>query len=185
MGGELGNETYIDVLLQSSALSSPNFTLIENDNFYTNLVWVSWCFWVFAGISVRSSRKKKARNFSYTFFLVVPYYCVRVSAFNFQARIRQSGGARASGNFIRSLTGPVRSLTGPVRTSSRKHMIRQQDELAMNTHGRTKYDSENKKKQERTTRKKSDTGKRTEGRQKRKKQRTKESERQAMEHTYI
>ena len=32
MGGELGNETYIDVFLESSALSSPNFTLIGNDD---------------------------------------------------------------------------------------------------------------------------------------------------------
>ena len=45
MGGELGNETYIDILLESSALlSPPNFTLIGNDDYYTNLAWKSWCF---------------------------------------------------------------------------------------------------------------------------------------------
>ena len=37
MGGELDNENYIDVLLVSSALSPPNFTLIGNDDFTTNL----------------------------------------------------------------------------------------------------------------------------------------------------
>ena len=40
MGGELGSETYIDVLLVSSALSPPNFTLIGNDDFLSNLVWI-------------------------------------------------------------------------------------------------------------------------------------------------
>ena len=40
MDGELGGETYIDVLLVSSALSPPNFTLIGNDDFLSNLVWI-------------------------------------------------------------------------------------------------------------------------------------------------
>ena len=44
MDDELGDETYIDVLLVSSALSPPKFTLIGNDDFLTNLVWISWCF---------------------------------------------------------------------------------------------------------------------------------------------
>ena len=33
MGGELGNETYIDVPLVSSALSPQNFTLIGNTDY--------------------------------------------------------------------------------------------------------------------------------------------------------
>ena len=43
---EVGNETYFEVyvLLESSALSQPIFTLIGNDDFYTNLVWKSLCF---------------------------------------------------------------------------------------------------------------------------------------------
>ena len=44
MGGELGNETYIDVLLESSVFFQPNFTLIGNDDFFTTFVWKSWCF---------------------------------------------------------------------------------------------------------------------------------------------
>ena len=69
MSGELGNETYIDLLLVSPALSPPNFILIENDSFHTNLVSKSWCFWVFADISARSSRKKKRLEFFiYVFF---------------------------------------------------------------------------------------------------------------------
>ena len=55
--GELRNKTCIDRLV-SSASSPPNLTLIGNDDFYMNLVWISWCFWVFADISARSSRKK-------------------------------------------------------------------------------------------------------------------------------
>ena len=58
MGGELGDETCIDVLLVSSALPPPNFILIGSDGFYTNLLWKSWCFGVFADISARASRKK-------------------------------------------------------------------------------------------------------------------------------
>ena len=38
MGGELGNETYLDLLLVSSALPPPICILIENDNFYKTLV---------------------------------------------------------------------------------------------------------------------------------------------------
>ena len=40
MDHELGDETYIDVLLVCSALSPPKFTLIGNDDFITNLVWI-------------------------------------------------------------------------------------------------------------------------------------------------
>ena len=38
MGGELGNETNVDLVLGSSAMSPPNFALIVNDDFITNLV---------------------------------------------------------------------------------------------------------------------------------------------------
>ena len=37
MGGELGDETYVDVLLEFSALFPLKFTLIGNDDFYTNV----------------------------------------------------------------------------------------------------------------------------------------------------
>ena len=38
MGGELGNQTSIDVIQESSAFSPQNFTLIGNEDFYTNSV---------------------------------------------------------------------------------------------------------------------------------------------------
>ena len=76
MGGELGNETYIDLLLVSSARSPPNFILIENDNYYTHLLSKSWCFGVFADISARSSRKKeKVRFFQIVFFVAQSVVC--------------------------------------------------------------------------------------------------------------
>ena len=49
MDEELGNETYIDVVV-SSALSPPIFTLIGNDDFFTNLMRIIWCFdfsWIY------------------------------------------------------------------------------------------------------------------------------------------
>ena len=36
MGGELGNESYIDVPLVSSALSPPKSTLFGNTDYYTS-----------------------------------------------------------------------------------------------------------------------------------------------------
>ena len=107
MGGELGNETYIDVL-ESWALSPPNFIFIGNDDFYTNLVWKSWCFLVFADISARSSRKKNPRIFHILFFVNVQC-CVRVSASNFQVLTCNSDGARALGNIVRFFAGPART----------------------------------------------------------------------------
>ena len=44
MGAELGNETFVDGSLESSALFPPNFAVIGNADFYTNLVWKSWGF---------------------------------------------------------------------------------------------------------------------------------------------
>ena len=61
MGGELGNQTYID-LLESSALFPPNFTLIGKDDIYTNLLWKIWCF-EFSRISRRDRvGKEKKKN---------------------------------------------------------------------------------------------------------------------------
>ena len=54
--------------LESSALSPPNFTLIGNEDFYTNIVWKSCCFWVFADTSARSCRKKKTWNLLSIYF---------------------------------------------------------------------------------------------------------------------
>ena len=101
MGGELGNEPCIDGLLVSSALSPPNFTLIGNEDFYTNLVWKTWCFWVFADISARS--EKKNSDFCILgsiLFSLRMQCCVMVSASDFQVLTRENGGARALGNIV-------------------------------------------------------------------------------------
>ena len=76
MAGELGDDTYIDVLLQSSALFLPNFTSIGNDEVYATLIWTSWCFLLvfsFRGhLGEISSRKNKAlRLFMHVFSLHV------------------------------------------------------------------------------------------------------------------
>ena len=84
MGGELGNQTYIDLILVSSALFSPNFTLIENDNFYTNLVFKKLVFWVFRGyLGEIESEKKEVRTFLASFFSH-NQWCVRVSVSIFE-----------------------------------------------------------------------------------------------------
>ena len=44
MGGELGDEPYIDVPRVSLALSPPIFTLIGSTDIYTNSVWKGWYF---------------------------------------------------------------------------------------------------------------------------------------------
>ena len=44
MGGELDDETNIDLLLASSTMPPTNFALIGNDDFIANLVSRSWCF---------------------------------------------------------------------------------------------------------------------------------------------
>ena len=68
MGGEQGDETYTDVPLVSLALSPPIFTFIGNTDIYTNSVWKSSYFWVFADISARSSRKEKSWELLMYFF---------------------------------------------------------------------------------------------------------------------
>ena len=82
--------------------------MIGNDDFYKyefsvdRLVFLS-----FRGYLGEIEAGKESYNFSYTFFSIVQC-CVRVSASNFQGLIRESGGARASGNFIRFLADPAR-----------------------------------------------------------------------------
>ena len=90
----MGNGTYIDLLLVSSALSRPNFILIEKDNFYTNFVSKSWRFGVFADISARSSRKKKLIIFHIRFYsacaVLCQGQCFQFSSPNSQKRWRLS-----------------------------------------------------------------------------------------------
>ena len=114
----MGNETCIDVLLVSSALSPPISTLIGIDDFYTNLVWKKLVFLSFRGyLGEIESENKKHQNFSYTFFFLHVQCCVWVSASNFQVLTRKIGDARASGNIVCFLAGPARTtpefLTSP------------------------------------------------------------------------
>ena len=61
MGGELGSETYIDVLLVSSALSPPKFTLIGNDFFFNEFSVDTLVFLSFRGyLGDIESEKTKA-----------------------------------------------------------------------------------------------------------------------------
>ena len=106
MGGELGNETHIDLLLVSSALSPPNFILIENDNIYTIIVSKSWCFWFFADISARSSREKKRLQFFIHVFFSHNQWRVRVSAANFCRPICSGSRDRTT----LGMAGPARIL---------------------------------------------------------------------------
>ena len=86
MGGELGNEIYIDLLV-SSGLSPPSFILIENNNFYTNLVSKSWCLFLgFRGYLGEIGSGEKKEFFTYVFFSH-KQWCVRVSASIFVAQL--------------------------------------------------------------------------------------------------
>ena len=101
MGRELGNETYIDVLLESSALFPPNSTLVGNDDFYTNLVRKVGAL-KFPRIS-RQDRvgKNKAIQYFIHFFLLHVQCCIRGSASNFQVLTRKGCDARALRNIFK------------------------------------------------------------------------------------
>ena len=113
IGGELGGVCRCSSCVFS--IVSTKFTLIGNDDIYTNLVWKSWCFQVFADISATSNRGKKqhtyVENFKTVFF---PHAqcCVRVSASNVYVLTRKNGGARAFGNIVRFGAGPARRFSG-------------------------------------------------------------------------
>ena len=102
MGGELGNETCIDLLL-SALLSPPVFILMEDDHFNTNLVSRSGCFGVFADISARSSRKKEVSVIHIRVFA-----CVRVFSSNFCSQI-------CSGSLDTTLRSCVRFMSSRAR----------------------------------------------------------------------
>ena len=70
------------------SIVSTKFTLIGNDYFFTNLVWRSWCFRIFADISSRSSRKKQNLWIFVHFFFSIEKFCVGVSDSLFQVLIR-------------------------------------------------------------------------------------------------
>ena len=110
MGGELGNETYIDLLLVSSGRSPPKFILIENDNFYTNLA-LKRCVLRFSRISrrdrvVKNKRLDFLRTPARFFFESVA--CQGYSTSNFCSPT--CGGSRYTtlGSFVRFMAGPAR-----------------------------------------------------------------------------
>ena len=111
VGGELGTETNIGLLVGSSAMSPQFFAFIGNDDFITNCVLKSWCFRVFANISSRSSRDiKMSWNFNILFLLRMPC-CVRVSASKFQVSIRSGSRGKTCRWFIHFLAGPSRGFS--------------------------------------------------------------------------
>ena len=106
----MGNETSIDVLLVASALSPPKITLIGNDDFLFEFSVDRWVFLSFRGyLGEIESGKKKAQNFSYTFFfqcsVLCQGQCFQFSSPNSLERWRY----RASGNFTRFLAGSART----------------------------------------------------------------------------
>ena len=123
MGGELGNQTYID-LLESSALFPPNFTLIGKDDIYTNLLWKIWCF-EFSRISRRDrvGKEKKKKMIFFIYFFVKVQCCVRVRASIFQVLTRNSGGDRALGNIFRFLAGPARMVVRSISSTFHRRRI--------------------------------------------------------------
>ena len=109
MVGELGNETYIDVFLESSALSPTNFHFDRERRFLYKFSLEKLVLLSFRGYlgGIESETKKNLAFFIYFFFVNVQC-CVRVSASNFQVLTRNSGGARAFGNIVRFMAGPAR-----------------------------------------------------------------------------
>ena len=73
MDDELGDETCIDVLLVSSALSPPKFTLIGNDFFFNEFSVDTLVFLSFRRDLARSSREKKLIFFQMHFFLLCSF----------------------------------------------------------------------------------------------------------------
>ena len=65
----------ISILSLCLNIVSKKIALIGNDDFYANLVWVSWCFWVFTNISARSSREKKRKKKEKVFFFDCAVVC--------------------------------------------------------------------------------------------------------------
>lgn len=91
MGGELGYQTDLDLLLVYSAPSPQIFPLTGNDDFYSKVVlkrW--WCLWVFARVS-RQNRVRSQGCSDFPPYILLSTYmhsCVRVSDSYFQVRIR-------------------------------------------------------------------------------------------------
>ena len=116
MAGELGNETNIDLLGSSTiTMSTPNFALIGNDDFVTNLVLKKLVLFVFAEISSRSSRIIEHatifhilfffRLFSFAHAVMCQGRCLQISSPNSQCFARYNTTFRL---LIRFYAGPSR-----------------------------------------------------------------------------
>ena len=108
MGGELGNETYIDLLLVSSALST-KFHLDRKRQFLYECSVKKLVFLGFRGyLGEIESEKKKVRIFHIRFFWH-NQWCVRVSASNFCSPICSGSRDTTLGSFLRFMAGPART----------------------------------------------------------------------------
>ena len=101
MGGELGNKTYIDDLLESSACECPpNFTLIDRIFYFCTDLFILKVGKVGAFELSRISRRDRVgKNKASKCFICFVFWHVQCgvsgSGSNFQVLIRKSGGGRA------------------------------------------------------------------------------------------
>ena len=128
MGGELGNESNIDVLPGSSATPTPIFASIENDDFVAKFVLKNLAFLSFRRYHVETeSEYKNVSIFIYFFFLRVQC-SVRVSASKFQVQIRSGSRDTIFGWFIHFSAGPAghhrRWMWTPIYCGMCKHTVR-------------------------------------------------------------
>ena len=79
MAGELGNETNIDLLGSSTiTMSTPNFALIGNDDFVTNLVLKKiGAFRLRRDLVEIESNYRTCHNFSHTLFFSLIFFRTR------------------------------------------------------------------------------------------------------------
>ena len=85
MGGELGDETHIDVPLGSLALSPTNFHLDREHRYLFEFSVEKLVLLSFRGYlgEIESGKKKSQEFFIYVLFIGHVQCCVRVSASNF------------------------------------------------------------------------------------------------------
>ena len=117
----------------SSALCTPIFTLIENDDTFNyhrrfgskcrgEKKLESWCFSVFADISTRSNRKKRnSQIFSSAFFRMFSNVSGSVLPM-FKSHFEKARGGRAFELLLRFLAGPAR--INIYHSSKTDHLVR-------------------------------------------------------------
>ena len=106
MGGDLGNESYIDLLIVSTALSPPIFLLIGRNDFYTKFqVRLKKCVDAcdFSRISERNrvGFQTRSSQLFYCTFVLHMRCCIRVRASDFRVLIRSGSRDTTLGLSIR------------------------------------------------------------------------------------